>query len=1175
MYKRFVSLVLFVLVISLVISAQGATIFLEDFEGPPAPPSSLSSIGWNIIDGSATYDSGSGLAGSVAKAPLMNTFVLKSVPGLVDDEIVLTADMFIVGVYDAAGGEGLVGIDDGNGSWTNTFLVGVQANPASPGYPTGAGGWGIWDGLNTFGRINITDGGSPGVGDLFKGGIGTVTLVVTFDRLNSTISVDILDLATQVPLNPTFVVPMTATGLSKLENCNSIAMTWNDIHPGDLREVDNISIVTSVKMEEYVPPTPNPMTWAQQPSTVDDDSITMTASTATDSSLPVKYYFECINAPTASSTWQENPTYVATGLDPVTEYTFRVKARDNAPSKNETGFSSLASATTELPTTSGLLLHLDASSLALSEGASVLTWASRAGPDARQTNPTLRPIYRANAFGDKPALDFDATDDYLVLSSTLANAGSVFAVVKFKSLASPFDENFIVSGNPGERLFWNNNQILVNNAAGFDFNDTNTDYIHTWIQGEKSYLNFTSQDSGIESGSMDGIILIGGEVTGSNLGPDALIAEIIVYDRALNANERRDIWRYLGNKYNHILFSNYIVDPVISSYAIQEHKPLPTATCQPGSTVSIMACRGEYEPGSFVVDTDKPLDNLMVTVGQLEGNNGIIASESVDVRVVKSCWLSITDYPGKMNHVLIHDPDLLEITYETPLDLAYEPYTQAMSFTRTPIDTATLQPANVNSRQQFWLTVKVPDDAKAGIYTGTISITADNAPTQQLTLELDVQDFDLLEPNFEYSLYNATPYYNDLLCLNEFKNMVAHGCMNPNIYDAGIVDVGGGTLDFTDFANHLLLREQAGMPKGSLYIVSGTPIHAGTGGGYSLAQVTAMVADIVTWAQARGYSDVYFMGNDEASGSGLTAQRPVWQAVHNGGGKIFGANIQGTFFPYVGDLFDCPVIAHPSGNPIDVSSHGYADPFLLSIPTLPAVLDPIDWILDPYTNNGFNPPDYPAVIQAVHDNGFKIFTYMDCLAGGYGGVPDVQRRLRGLGLYKANLDGTMTWSYAGYLYPPHLTAGPLNWWNYHSFILRGKEAPFDTISWEAYREGYDDARYLATLEDAMAKATAAGLRSVEVSSAQSWLNSLPTDVDLDSWREEMATRTESLLARPTGDFHWDLIVNLKDFALFAQFWQQDVGVDGADSRFDLYPDQKIDGKDLEIMIQNWLEIMPQ
>ena len=552
----------------------------------------------------------------------------------------------------------------------------------------------------------------------------------------------------------------------------------------------------------------------------------------------------------------------------------------------------------------------------------------------------------------------------------------------------------------------------------------------------------------------------------------------------------------------------YTVDPAINNHAIQEHRPLPVV-CQPGTKLSMMACRGEYEPASFVIETRTKLEAVLVTAGQLVGSSGTIPSSAVDVRVVQPCWLRITDDPGRMNQVLLHDPGLLEIVSE-----ANEvPYSQGMSFTRTPIDTATLQPADVDSRQQFWLTVQVPNDAIAGTYTGVINITAANASPQTLTLELTVPGFDLLEPGFEYSLYHATAYHNDQIRLHEFKNMVAHGCMNPNIYDAGVsVKADGLTLDFTEFAKHLSLREQAGMKAaGPLYIVSGTPIHAGDGGTVQSAQLTAWVAEIVAWARQRGYSDVYFMGNDEATGQRLLAQRPTWEAVHAGGGKVFIANY-GHFFPHVGDIVDLAVITHPSGNPIDTANTSASSPdsYLAAVPTFPWVTDPIDWILDPATHNKFNPPDYPTVIRNVHKNGFKIFTYMDSLAGGYG-IPEVQRRLRGLGLHKAKLDGTMTWSYHHFRVPHHMKAGPLHWSNFHSFVLSGAQGPFDTLPWEAYREGYDDARYLATLQNAITQCRTTGRRLGMITGVETWLDNIPTDIDLNIWRRQMAIRSEKLL----------------------------------------------------------------
>ena len=121
-----------------------------------------------------------------------------------------------------------------------------------------------------------------------------------------------------------------------------------------------------------------------------------------------------------------------------------------------------------------------------------------------------------------------------------------------------------------------------------------------------------------------------------------------------------------------------------------------------------------------------------------------------------------------------------------------------------------LQAADVVVRQQFWLTVHVPDNTASGIYTSTISITAENASTQTISLEVDVPIFDLQQPNFEYSIYHATAPTSDLMRLNDFKNMVVHGCMNPNIYNAGVVD-NAGVLDFTGFADLLSARELAGM----------------------------------------------------------------------------------------------------------------------------------------------------------------------------------------------------------------------------------------------------------------------------------------------------------------------------------------------------------------------------
>jgi hypothetical protein len=100
---------------------------------------------------------------------------------------------------------------------------------------------------------------------------------------------------------------------------------------------------------DYDVPAPNPMTWDIEPYTAEATSISMTATTATDSS-GVEYYFTCISGDGNDSGWQSSTTYTDTNLALGTEYTYTIKARDKSSNQNETLASQGASATTEIST---------------------------------------------------------------------------------------------------------------------------------------------------------------------------------------------------------------------------------------------------------------------------------------------------------------------------------------------------------------------------------------------------------------------------------------------------------------------------------------------------------------------------------------------------------------------------------------------------------------------------------------------------------------------------------------------------------------------------------------------------------------------------------------------------------------------------------------------------------
>jgi hypothetical protein len=109
--------------------------------------------------------------------------------------------------------------------------------------------------------------------------------------------------------------------------------------------IDEVEVSAGPSGPDTTPPSPDPLTWATVPYATGSSSISMTATSATDPS-GVEYYFECTAGGGHDSGWQDSTTYEDTGLNPETQYTYRVKARDKSTNQNETAFSSTSSATT-------------------------------------------------------------------------------------------------------------------------------------------------------------------------------------------------------------------------------------------------------------------------------------------------------------------------------------------------------------------------------------------------------------------------------------------------------------------------------------------------------------------------------------------------------------------------------------------------------------------------------------------------------------------------------------------------------------------------------------------------------------------------------------------------------------------------------------------------------------
>lgn len=483
----------------------------------------------------------------------------------------------------------------------------------------------------------------------------------------------------------------------------------------------------------------------------------------------------------------------------------------------------------------------------------------------------------------------------------------------------------------------------------------------------------------------------------------------------------------------------YVTDP------IGKIKIFPDTVDVPGKIsdeISINACRGEYEPASFVLCSDEDISSLKIKPTALSGKNAVIPASSLDIKVVK-CWYQT----GKVTPIrcgkfltpelLLNDDTLVKtaegknyLKLSFPSEEKYvcisEKHSNGIGNVKSPSaldfpvrDAGGLQPVNLiaGKNKQFWITIKVPLKTPAGIYCGRIILEDGNARLGEISINVNVHPFELLPPYYVSSIFYCgelnpgdKAYISSRLkstCqMNaELRNLLAHGISNPTVYqkyrDKDLVE------------KVLAMRNRLGNKGYPLYYLGlkwGIP---------EIKNVKAMIK----LAKSYDIPECYFYGFDEARGTVLKSQRESWKNIHSAGGKVFVAGARCFHvFNVVGDLLDIFI----------------------------CVYRPVK-----------------AEAEKWHSKNHKIW----CYSNPQGGVenPAVYRHNYGILLWQNDYDGACTYAYQ---------AEKGNVWNDfdgniyrdHNFTYPTVDSVIDTVQWEGYREGVDDIRYLTTLLRAFEKA---------------------------------------------------------------------------------------------------------
>jgi hypothetical protein len=208
-----------------------------------------------------------------------------------------------------------------------------------------------------------------------------------------------------------------------------------------------------------------------------------------------------------------------------------------------------------------------------------------------------------------------------------------------------------------------------------------------------------------------------------------------------------------------LLFQRPITDPVYPNT-----RPLPHERL--GELVAF-AAPGEAEPVTFALYPARPLQNLRVRVSALKSPAGEIPSDRIDVRLA-AYW-----------------------------NVGYPSYTTTGTYRRMPelLERATFHSSPAGECQRWWLKIRAPEDAKAGLYRGTVTVWDDGFDRAvEIPLALRVLGFRLQkDPRKRHSTYfyvrNRTLYkgrdeaFIRKAADNDYRAMVEYGMdMFPTLY---------------------------------------------------------------------------------------------------------------------------------------------------------------------------------------------------------------------------------------------------------------------------------------------------------------------------------------------------------------------------------------------------------
>jgi len=239
-------------------------------------------------------------------------------------------------------------------------------------------------------------------------------------------------------------------------------------------------------------------------------------------------------------------THPVTDLTPKTTYYYRFYA-SNSVSGSVWVESASVFKSRFTHASNNMMLWLDAEASGLTDGQSVSTWrdVSGNGRHLRQLDSSRQPTFVASGVYGRPSLAFDGTSDRMAAVSINMPAREII-VVTVADAASSW-RTLVSDGADGKNIrafdgtyrddaagdFCVGGVFRQNEAYDLNLHIGSRREVRVVASSQQTYGSFMIGDNGVNNRFWDGDI-----------------AEVIVYDRALNTSGHAEIYSYLRSKYN-------------------------------------------------------------------------------------------------------------------------------------------------------------------------------------------------------------------------------------------------------------------------------------------------------------------------------------------------------------------------------------------------------------------------------------------------------------------------------------------------------------------------------------------------------------------------------------------------------------------------------------------------